>query len=416
LSVLSLGIWLLIDFIRNDAGSEFYAYNLPTIAFIAVGLLGLSWILARRSRPSADFRRVLVVVLAFIPMAIPATIAIQEIEPPQQAMTALAFMLYALVYGFRALTALTRQHQPIAIALGAVFVAGIWAFSGSLALEPTFWYAGDANEEPEPSGKDSSAVAESLLFDQAHRIDMAIESIRRPASVDSAVFFVGFAGVGEQKVFAEEIKLAAQVVGQRYRTGDRSLLLINDRRDLNAHPLATATNLRYALRHIAAKMDVERDVLFLSLSSHGSKNAVFAVSNGDLPLQDISGNELAAALHDSGIKWRVIVISSCYAGGFIGNLREPHTIVVAAAAADKTSFGCSDDRDLTYFGEAFYRDALPQSKSLTTAFDAAKRLVAEREKAEDVDASDPQAYFGEVIRQKLISQHFDTNDATERTK
>ena len=45
---------------------------------------------------------------------------------------------------------------------------------------------------------------------------------------------------------------------------------------------------------------------------------------------------------------------------FIDSLKNPQTIVIAAAAADRTSFGCSNDRDLTYFGEAFYRDALPE--------------------------------------------------------
>jgi hypothetical protein len=47
---------------------------------------------------------------------------------------------------------------------------------------------------------------------------------------------VGFAGVGEQKVFAGEIALAAKVIGERYGTQRRTLLLINDQRDLNRAP------------------------------------------------------------------------------------------------------------------------------------------------------------------------------------
>ncbi len=132
----------------------------------------------------------------------------------------------------------------------------------------------------------------------------------------------------------------------------------------------------------------------MSISSHGAEDPAIVVSNSQLPLQDLTDEDLADALSESGIKWRVIVISACYAGGFIDPLRDPQTIVITAAAADRTSFGCSNDRDLTYFGEAFYRDALPGARSLRAAFDAAKTAIAARERREHVTPSNPQAYFG----------------------
>src|ERR1700722_1511409 len=45
------------------------------------------------------------------------------------------------------------------------------------------------------------------------------------------VYFVGFAGFGEQKVFREEAQLAQQVFAARFATGNRSLLLVNDIHD-----------------------------------------------------------------------------------------------------------------------------------------------------------------------------------------
>ena len=111
-------------------------------------------------------------------------------------------------------------------------------------------------------------------------------------------------------------------------------------------------------------MNLDQDVLFLSISSHGAEDPAVIVSNSELPLDDLTDEDLADALRESAIKWRVIIISACYAGGFIDALSDPQTIVIAAAAADRTSFGCSNDRDLTYFGEAFYRDALPAAHSL----------------------------------------------------
>ena len=80
-------------------------------------------------------------------------------------------------------------------------------------------------------------------------------------------------------------------------------------------------------------------------------------------------------------------------------------MLITAAAADRTSFGCSDDRDLTYFGEAFYRDALPAARSLRDAFDAANAAITARERREHVTPSNPQANFGKAMEEKLASMH-----------
>jgi hypothetical protein len=150
-------------------------------------------------------------------------------------------------------------------------------------------------------------------------------------------------------------------------------------------------------------MNLDRDVLFLVISSHGASEPAISVSNSELPLNDMTDEDLAEALSDSGIKWRVIIVSACYAGGFIDALKNPRSIVIAAAAADRTSFGCSNDRDLTYFGEAFFRDALPEAHSLREAFGKAKSAIALRERREGVDASNPQAYFGPDLEAKLAA-------------
>jgi hypothetical protein len=172
---------------------------------------------------------------------------------------------------------------------------------------------------------------------------------------------------------------------------------------LERAPLASVAGLKYALRGLAARMHIDRDVLFLSISSHGAQDPAIAVSNSQLPLNDLTDEDLAQALSDSAIKWRVIIISACYAGAFIDSLKNPQSIIITAAAADRTSFGCSNDRDLTYFGEAFYRDALPDAHSLRDAFEKAKSAIAARERREHVDPSKPQAYFGAELEAKLDS-------------
>jgi hypothetical protein len=125
------------------------------------------------------------------------------------------------------------------------------------------------------------------------------------------------------------------------------------------------------------------------------------VSNPSLSLNNLSVAELASALDESGIQWRVIVISACFAGQFIDSLANDHTIVITAAAADRSSFGCADDRDLTYFGEAFYRDILPSAPTLRAAFNEMKVVIAAREKREKKKPSRPQAYFGKAMEAYL---------------
>jgi hypothetical protein len=274
--------------------------------------------------------------------------------------------------------------------------------SAALEVVPEVWAADDIETAQPEAGE---ADAESILFEQSGRIDQALDAFKVQASAKPQAFFLGFAGVGDEKVFAQEIGLASRVLSERYAMDGRSLSLINDERDLERAPIASVAGLRYALRKLGARMNRDRDVLFLSISSHGAKDPAIAVSNSQLPLNDLTEDDLASALEESTIKWRVIIISACYAGGFIESLKNPQTIVIAAAAADRTSFGCSNDRDLTYFGEAFYRDALPEARSLRDAFDTAKAAIGARERREHATASKPQAYFGAEMEAKLSTMN-----------
>jgi hypothetical protein len=159
--------------------------------------------------------------------------------------------------------------------------------------------------------------------------------------------------------------------------------------------------LRYSLDAISRVMNRDEDVLFLTLSSHGWRDATIDVSNEGMTPQTLSAETLAQLLAESGIRWKVIVISACFSGAFIAPLADDHTIVITAASKHRTSFGCSDTSELTYFGEAFYRDALPASPQLRAAFETAKRAIRSREKEEEVRPSQPQGFFGALMEEKL---------------
>jgi hypothetical protein len=399
-AIVSLVLWIVLDYRRAGAGAHFEPTAAAIIALYACAVLGIAFALARSLRPRGDFRCVLFVVVALLPVAITAGFLIEARWDGAAARGACALLVvYALAYLANATRALSGAFQPRAAFVLVAALAASLPFSRTPDLSPWLWTpaasadeTNDANDSQLPP-----LVAESLLFDERARIDEVIDGMRPDLGGSPAVYFVGFAGVAEEHVFAEEIKLAARVVDDRFATVGHQLLLINDRRDTDTYPIATASGLAYALKAIAVKMNPDRDILFLAISSHGADDASLSVSSGGLQLEQLSDEDLAAALEDSGIKRRIIVISACYAGAFIQPLENPDTVVIAAAAPDRTSFGCSDDRDMTYFGEAFYRDALPHARSLQDAFSAAKAAIADRERQEHETPSQPQAYFGTQI-------------------
>jgi hypothetical protein len=396
-----LALWVAVDRWLSQPEPRFLPDGIPLLAWYAMAIVGLAALLRWRLRPAPAFASALALTLGAVPVPLLFAAVVAPYLDPSW-FTAAAFLvgIYTLLYLARGLHAITGETQRAAACAAILLIAGFGWLTDGLNVIPDVWAPLEA-QTPQSGGAPDDA--EALLFGQASRIDESLAAMGRDASPAPKAYFLGFAGVADEKVFAQEIGLASRVLGERYGIGGRSLALINDQRDWDRAPLATVSGLRYALLGLGARMNVDRDVLFLSISSHGAEDPAIAVSNSDLPLNDLTDDDLADALRESGIKWRVIVISACYAGGFIDALRDPQTIVIAAAAPDRTSFGCSNDRDLTYFGEAFYRDALPSAATLRAAFDKAKAAIGERERREHVTPSNPQAYFGAKMETKLDS-------------
>jgi hypothetical protein len=396
-----LSAWVAIDRWQSQPDPQFFAGGIPLLAWYVLAILGLASVLRWCARPAPPFGPALALAMGAVPVPLLfAGVIAVYVDPYWFLGAGLLVLVYLLLYFARGLHGMTGYTQRAAACAGLVFVVGFGWLTDTLDAIPDVW---TPLETQAAEHGDALADGEAILFGQAGRIDEALAAAGRDTAASPKAYFLGFAGVGDEKVFAQEIGLASRVLGERYDIAARKLSLINDTRDLGRAPLATVSGLKYALRGLGSRMNPDQDVLFLSISSHGTDDPAIVVSNSELPLQDLTDDDLADALRESGIKWRVIIISACYAGGFIESLRDPQTIVITASAADRTSFGCSNDRDLTYFGEAFYRDALPAARSLREAFDTAKTAIAARERREHVDASNPQAYFGAKIQAKLAA-------------
>ena len=90
---------------------------------------------------------------------------------------------------------------------------------------------------------------------------------------------------------------------------------------------------------------------------------------------ELTPQEVAATLDSEGIKNRVVIVSACYSGIFVPPLANDNTIVLTAADAKNTSFGCAPERDWTYFGDAFFRQSLRPGRDFQRAFDNARVLI-----------------------------------------
>ncbi|MCF6325482.1 MAG: caspase family protein [Gammaproteobacteria bacterium] len=243
--------------------------------------------------------------------------------------------------------------------------------------------------------------SEKILFEQPQKVAHAIQQLLPQLPGKTDLYFIGFGSDGSQNVFMNEVTHSAGVMDELYGTGERTVELINNLQTLEQLPLATATNLAVVLDGVASKMDLEEDILFLYLTSHGSKEHKLSVEMEEMPLEEIGAVQLKKIIDEAGIKWKVILVSACYSGGFVEVLKDDHSLIITSARADRTSFGCGNDSELTYFGQAFFKESLNDNASFIHAFHAAKESVTKRELEEGFEPSMPQINYGLKIEAKL---------------
>ncbi len=257
----------------------------------------------------------------------------------------------------------------------------------------------DFGESPEPVVLDYDS--EDLLAIQDQRVDEQLAQLLPHRAGRADLYLIAVAGDGAQSVFAKEAQYAQIQLDARFDTAGRSIALINDPGTLADTPMATLRNLRRVLDGVRHRIDPAEDIVFLFLTSHGSADHQWSVQLGDIPLRQITPEDLAEAFDNAGIRWRITLISACYSGGFINALADDTSLVITASRADRTSFGCGNDDELTYFGRAYFAQALQTTDDFIAAHAIAARIVREREVAEKLEKSEPQISVGKDIAVQL---------------
>ena len=224
---------------------------------------------------------------------------------------------------------------------------------------------------------------------------------QRPGAVD--MYAITFAPYADVDVFMRESAVVADVMQQRFDTRGRTLQLVNNLATTDRLPWATPLNLQRAIERVAQRMDRDDDILFIHLTSHGGADGHLAAEFFPLTVDELTPQTLRRWLDDAHIRNRVISISACYSGSWIAPLAGEDTLVMTAADADHTSYGCGSKSTLTFFGQAMYDEQLRHTWSFEQAHAAARQLIDQREKAagKTDGYSNPQISVGSRIRVRL---------------
>jgi hypothetical protein len=307
---------------------------------------------------------------------------------------------------------MARRSVAVSLASALVWLvaAGLMPASPAPAQEA----AQEGAQEAAPAPREP--VQEQDLAQPAEEPKLDVEAVSRKqplllqralAELEGAradrsprLFFVSFAGYGWEAVFKREALAVRALFDERFGTRGRSLTLVNHPSTVDDIALASPANLEQVLKRIGGSMNPDTDTLFLFLTSHGRQN-LFAVDMPGFAFDALTPAALRSMLDQARIKNRVVVVSACHSGSFIPTLADPNTLVIAAAHADRTSFGCEDRREWTYFGDAFFNRALRQERSFERAFWLARRTIGRWEARERLVRSLPQIAGGEALRSRL---------------
>lgn len=291
----------------------------------------------------------------------------------------------------------------LAMALAA-FTAGSEAQTGA-SPQPSFPTTGPAYTKGMPvkngaglDGGEFPFVPEAQEA-QKKQFEAALAALQpqRPGVHD---VYVLTAGVWGEHVFEHEAEQSGLILKKHFAADGRALTLSNNfanpaNMEAGGLPGATPGNLFGAFDKIASLMDKEEDLFVFFVTSHGASGYGIVIHDRDRMEYVLSPRALRAALDKSGIKKRVLILAACYSGQFLPAFaNDPNTIVLTAAAADRTSFGCRAENDWTYFGDAMFNQALREGGGLVPAFQKAKKLINEWESRDNLIPSNPQLYVG----------------------
>ncbi len=410
LVVLTLLLLLALGITAIGINGQFNYHELPR-ALLFVPLLLLFGVVAARAAEDRALLLALPVALAAASLVAYLVCGIVALLMIQKVIVAGAkhwqWLFYFQVAWWAAIIMVASWRLAPALSRRT---AGVSMLGVALLVAPSIWYPrnhlwipAEATETRNEVNEKYFALADEKGFYAQHdALQRALSALlpERPGIIDLYTLTAGL--YASEDVFMKEVKFIDALMRQRFDAEGRSLVLVNNPKTVHELPLATATSLSAALKHIGSLMNREEDVLVLYVSSHGSDKHDLSVDFWPLRLKPINPAALKRALDASQIKWKVLVVSACYSGGFVAPLQDENTLIITASSATKTSFGCGNESDATYLAKALFDEALRKTYSFETAFAQARETILLREQTEKHEPSDPQIFVGAAIRERLL--------------
>lgn len=159
-------------------------------------------------------------------------------------------------------------------------------------------------------------------------------------------------------------------------------------------------------KHDATWQDISRvatgrriapgDACLFYFTSHGDEGGLFMARHRSL----LPPEDLARLLDRAcGTRPTVVVVSACHSGTFIRPaLTTDNRVILTAARADRSSFGCSFKEQLSVYDRCFL-DSWGPSATWANLHTAVAACVGAAERARKYrPPSEPQAFFGRRVR------------------
>jgi hypothetical protein len=167
----------------------------------------------------------------------------------------------------------------------------------------------------------------------------------------------------------------------------------------------------------------ELQAIFLALSEGAARakdGCLFYLTSHGLPQgaqvdQAILRPGVLAGMLDRacGDRPTVVVISACFSGVYLAPLAKPNRMVLTAARADRTSFGCGQANKYPFFDDCFL-SSMPATRDFGGLAGAVRECVRVRETAEKMTPpSEPQVWVGPQLRPMLPLYAFEPGVRTD---
>ena len=232
------------------------------------------------------------------------------------------------------------------------------------------------------------------FFDQHSKVAKAIDAVK-PGTKGIVEAFVVVAGIDADPVFGREASETAKVLQERFGAQSRTIIIsAGNAAGKSAAAHGSPANLWAVLAGVASRMNREEDVLILYTTSHGGPKVGLVYKDGDNGFGMIAPNHMSKMLGGLGIRRKLVMISACYSGEFVPALLNDDSVIITAASATTTSFGCNPGNDWTFFGDALINNSMREALPLVATKNAAFRKISEWELSNGLTPSEPQYYAG----------------------